>query len=117
VHTDPEHEQDDPDLSQLRGQLGIGHKAGCKRPLGDARQKITDEWWQAQPAGDVAANQSIDQADGDRRNQRDFMMHGNFNDRYYGQLPAKMASDDSISLTFLELAPEQSRHLKLKPKK
>jgi hypothetical protein len=45
------------------------------------------------------------------------MMHGNFNDRYYGQLPAKMASDDSISLTFLELAPEQSRHLKLKPKK
>ena len=30
----------------------------------------------SQPAGDIAAYQSIDQADSDSRNQRDFMMHG-----------------------------------------
>jgi hypothetical protein len=73
VHADPKHEQNDPNLSQLGGQFGTGHKTWRKRSLCHARQKITDEWRQAQPADDVAADQSLDQANGDRRNQGNFM--------------------------------------------
>ena len=45
--------------------------------------KDEGEWWQAQLAGEVAANQSIDQADSNSRNQRDFMMHGKSCDKIY----------------------------------
>src|SRR5262249_6457458 len=83
MHADSEHQQDDTDLSSLRGQLGVGYKPRRKRSICYASQKIPDEWRQAQPAGDVAANQSIDQADSNRRNQRDFMMHGKSCDKIY----------------------------------
>jgi hypothetical protein len=60
VHADTEHQQDDPDLCELRRELCVGHEAGRKWSNHDAGQKIADEGGQPYSLGNVAPNQGVD---------------------------------------------------------
>ena len=46
-----EHEQDDADLGQLRGQPRIGHEARRMRPHQDARQQVAYQGRQTELLG------------------------------------------------------------------
>ena len=76
MQADAEHQQDDADLGELRGELAVGDEAGRERADGDARQQVADERRQLQPDGDEAADEREREADGDRRDQRGLVGHG-----------------------------------------
>jgi hypothetical protein len=43
VKTDPEHQENDSDLGQLLGDLGVRHEARGERTDRDARDEVADD--------------------------------------------------------------------------
>ena len=69
----PEHEQDDTELGEFPGQVGIGDEAGRIGADQDARQKVAHDRRQAKPLGREPAEEGKGQADGDGRDERGFV--------------------------------------------
>ena len=55
MQPDAEHQEDHAQLGQLLDGFDIAHKTRCKRPDHDARQQISHDGGQAQPAGNQPA--------------------------------------------------------------
>ena len=75
-HPDPEHQQDDADLGELPGQRRVADESRRERAHRDAGDEVTDERRQTQPNGDESADGAEGQADGEGRDERGFVMHG-----------------------------------------
>ena len=75
VQAHAEHEQDDADLGQLRGQPRIGHEARRMRPHQDARQQIAYQRRQTELLGHEAQDEGGAQASGEGQDQGNIVRH------------------------------------------
>ena len=76
MQADAEHQQDDADLGQLRGEIGIGDESRRERTDRDARDQVADERRQAHACGEVSKGEREHEADGDQRDEFGFVGHG-----------------------------------------
>ena len=76
MQTDTEHQQDDPDLRQLFGEMLVRIKARRKGADSDSRQQITDHGRQANFLRDKAHQQGCCQSAGDGQNKVKIMHSG-----------------------------------------
>ena len=70
-----EHEQDDADLGQLRGQPRIGHEARRMRPHQDARQQVTYQRRQTKLLGHEAEDEGCTKTAGKGQDQGNVVWH------------------------------------------
>jgi hypothetical protein len=70
VQAHTEHEENDPHISYLCREPGIGHEAGCEAAKYGSGEKITDEWRYAQPCGHKPEPQRKHESSSDCCNQR-----------------------------------------------
>src|SRR3989344_2378428 len=75
VQPDPEHQQDDADLGQLRRQFGVGDETARIGADGDARDQIADQGRQLQPIGQHAEHEGEDESSDQGENQAVGMRH------------------------------------------
>jgi hypothetical protein len=75
MQADAEHQQDDADLRQLGGEVGIRDEARCERTYRDAGDQISDERRQAHAGGEESKGEGEDEADGDQCDEFGFMGH------------------------------------------
>ena len=69
LQADAEHEEDDADLGQLLGDIGVGHEAGRVRTDERAGQQVADDGRQARALGEVAEDEGRGEAAGQRQDQ------------------------------------------------
>jgi hypothetical protein len=79
VHTDAEHEQNQPDLGQLRSQFGVRHEPGCERADDDPGEQIANERRQTQACRGEPSDEREGQADSDGGDQRSVVRHSGSN--------------------------------------
>ena len=70
VQADAEHQQDDADLGEFRGELCIAHEAGGERADDHARDQVSNQRRQLQTGRDHAEDKGQAQANGQKRDQR-----------------------------------------------
>jgi hypothetical protein len=75
VDADAEHQEDDADLGELGGELGIRHVARREWPDDHATHQIADDRWHPKPHRENAAEERRDQAQGNRGDEFGFMRH------------------------------------------
>ena len=69
LQPDAEHQQDDADLGELRGQRRVGDESRRVRADEQARGQVADDRRQPDAVRDVAADEGRGQAPGQRENQ------------------------------------------------
>ncbi len=84
VDADAEHQQDDAELGELRGDARVGSDARGERPDDDAGGDVADDRGQPQPSGDEAADESGSQPDRDGRDENGLVVHGSSRGRRGG---------------------------------
>jgi hypothetical protein len=52
-----EHQENDADLRQLFGELGIGHEARCMRANERSREQVANNGRESEPLGNVAKHE------------------------------------------------------------
>src|SRR5215469_9107763 len=75
MHAHAEHQQDDANLFNLLGQVGILYKSRSMRPYDNSRDQIADDGRQLKPNGDVPADEGEPQADGNQLDEWRFAVH------------------------------------------
>ena len=70
MQADAEHQQDDADLGEFRGELCIAHEAGGERADDHARDQVSNQRRQLQTGRDHAEDKGQAQANGQKRDQR-----------------------------------------------
>ncbi len=75
MQADAEHQQDDADLGQLGGEIGIGDESRRERTDRDACEQIADERRQAHARGEKSEREREHEADGDQRDEFGFVGH------------------------------------------
>ena len=69
LQANAEHQQDDPDLGELAGDLPVGDEARRVRPDHEARQQVADDRREPEAERHVAAGQRRGQPAGEREDQ------------------------------------------------
>ena len=75
VQPDAEHQEDDAELGELRGQPGVAHEARRERPDGDARDQVADDGRQAQPRSEQPEHEGDPEPRRDDGDQRRLVNH------------------------------------------
>ncbi len=75
VQPDSEHEEHDPDLRQLLGEVEIGHEARGGRTDQHAGDQVADDRRQLQPQGEEPEEQGSAEGDGDGGDQGELGVH------------------------------------------
>jgi hypothetical protein len=75
MKADAEHQEDDADLGQLRGEGRIGDEARCDRTDGDAREQVAHQRRDAKTLGNRAEDKGKDDTCDNRRDERGLMQH------------------------------------------
>src|SRR5688572_27577206 len=73
---DTKHQQNDADLGQLVGHIGVGDEARRERSHGDASQQVANKCRYAQVGGDEATHECDRQTDGDGCDEAVAVDHG-----------------------------------------
>ena len=75
MQADAEHQQDDADLGQLRGEALIGDEAGGEGADDDPGEEISDKRRDAQPMGDNSEQEGQDDGADESGDQRGILRH------------------------------------------
>src|SRR6185437_1309835 len=75
MQPDAEHQEDDPDLGELIGDVLIGHEARRKRSEGDAGKQIANQRRKLQAMGEHTETEGKHEANRERRDERRHVQH------------------------------------------
>ena len=76
MEADPEHQQDDADLGELRSEFLVRHVARSERADEDAGQKVADQGRKAQTLRKDTEHERQTEACQDRRDERGMVRQG-----------------------------------------
>lgn len=76
VEADPEHQENDPDVGQLLGDLGVRHEAGGERADGDAGDEIADDRREPEPLRHEPEEDRGREGAGQREDEVEVLRHG-----------------------------------------
>ena len=76
VDPDAEHQQDDADVGELRGDRRIRDETRRERPDDHAGEDVAEDRWESQSPGDAAADERGRRGRRDRRDENGLVVHG-----------------------------------------